>query len=101
MTADIALVSVVICVDIKCSERFSLRASAQAGSRRRSRRRGEEEKRTESHRWRSHRCADLVAFTPKRTDQITPLTQKERTLKATREERGEERGGEREEDKKA
>jgi hypothetical protein len=57
--------------------------------------------RGKSHRWRSHRCADLVAFTPKRTDQITPLTQKERTLKATREERGEERGGEREEGKKA
>ena len=58
--------------------------------------------RGKSHRWRSHRCADLVAFNPKGTDQITPLTQKERTLKATREERGlEERGGEREEGKKA
>jgi hypothetical protein len=49
------------------------------------------EERTESHRWRSHRCADLVIFTPKGIDQITPLTRKERTLKATREERRERR----------
>ena len=40
-------------------------------------------------------------FNPNGTDPITLLTQKERTLKATREERGEEREGEREKGKKA
>ena len=55
------------------------------------RERERKKERTESHRWRSHRCADLVIFTPKVIDQITPLTRKERTLKATREERRERR----------
>ena len=49
------------------------------------------EQRTKSHRWRRHRCADLVTFNPKGTDPITPLTQTEQTLEVTRGQRGERR----------